>query len=134
MRILLILIIAGFGLITLGSPGIIKQAGNDITRAIQHLPERASTAIQEKDTAYVNQPSTTASPDFTNIDPQDDIPAGEVLDQPFTPETKMVSLPPVDHQTTHRAVGYQNQHSIDEIHAVNVSALEVLDRISANYQ
>jgi len=132
MRTLLILIIAGFALLLLGSPDKLHQASTNFSNLVSQLPDRASQTLRSQQTSTHPQLQTDETPSFAHAGEQADIPASEVLNQPITPETEIGAQTLATASTSAPAYGHQDQHSMEEIHAVNISTLEILDRISTN--
>jgi len=135
MRILLIMTIAGLVLLGLGSPDKVKQAGQNLANVVKQSPEQISEDRKDEshviDTPLVTLPENT---DFSSVEHQADIPAADVLGQPVTPKTEVVSLTVPYGTSSPKTYGYQDRYSIEEIHSVNAAALEILDRISNSYQ
>ena len=130
MRTLLILIIAGFVLLSLGSPEKVSESITRLTEVVKQFPEKEAAWTTKSD---AQQTGTRASEsiDFTSVGQQEDIPASEVLASPITPATATVDTTSLARETS---FDHRDKHTIADVQAVNSEALKILDRIAASYQ
>jgi len=127
MRILLVLIIAGLTLLSLGSPEKIREAGTSLSEIVQQFPGRASHPAHDA--------QASNAPDFADVGEQADIPASAVLgDHVITPDSDLATASDINPVPQQKSFARQDQHSMEEIHAANADAIAILDRISRNYQ
>jgi len=129
MNILLIIIIAGLALLSLGSPDKIMDAGKNISELVQQFPDRLTNSTQTPPPAV-----STDEPNFSNVGEQPDIPVAEVLgNKIISPDTKLAMASHVKSDSQHESFAHRDHHTLEDVHAVNAAALTILDRISSNY-
>ena len=131
MRTLLILIIAGFVLLTLGSPDKVEHSITHISQVLKQLPEK-SAFVAPHHTQVSNAETKLETVDFTHVGEQEDIPTGEVLDAPNKHEGDIIRVTTNVPNST--GSDRTDIHTFDEIHALNAETLTTLDRITKTYQ
>jgi hypothetical protein len=134
MRMLMVLIIAGLALLSLGSPDKVERAGREIFDTAVHLPERANQPTPMSGALASNNegalPASVPSPNFSNPPQQPDIPASKVLHGPvITPETKTSILAGASDPTSPQA--NDTPSNFDQIQSLNVATGRILDQITA---
>jgi len=164
MNVLLIIIImTGFVLLGLGSPGKVETFRQDVANLVHHqvtepmtqstedVSEQGDPAIQTEETTSntaINDSShedentvqnetapPTSTPDFHNTGEQEDIPASAVLhDHAPISDFKVATRTEQGADSQSDPLIHKDRHTLAETHAANADALATLDRIASNYQ
>jgi len=136
MHLLLILILTGFTLMSIGSPEKFTQSWDRISEFIHQASDKDGKAIDEESKAVETatpEPSQLPElvPSSSEVDYQDDTPASEVLydhDQVINPDTDLATV--IQSNIPQQPVGYQDSHSLEEIQLLNRSTLKILEPLT----